>query len=178
MERVPLDRRRKAALSNDAVKVDHVIVSEVGEQPSPSPSDAGHKVARKSVLMRALPSTRFRRLTGKQVVLPVGTAIALEKFEAGLRLAGLMREDEFLLQLNKSPARFVVANSQAAVDVRNPARDNFWRRVHDGSPFQEPKKESGDGDKPALGTEEAQPPQSAGRKPGRTTSRRRRGLDK
>lgn len=181
MERVPLDRRVKSVIGDDSPEVKHVVGAEVRKEPSPSAHKARNKVHGKAVLMRALPRARFTRLGGKEVVLPVGTAEALEGFEAGLRLAGFVREGEVLLQINKRPARFVVAKVQSSMNVRDTARDNFWRRVHDGSPFLHPKpNETLAGDEPASVTEAAQRPQS-GRPEGRplgTTLRQRRGLDK
>ena len=79
-----------------------------------------HEVDSEPELMRALPRARFRGAFGEQVVLPVGTAQSLERFEAELRRVGLIRKGEALRQGAKLPTHFrvqVVGDKGASLDV-------------------------------------------------------------
>ena len=59
---------------------------------------ARRKVEGEAVLVRALPRARFACPCGKDLVLPVGAADALERLEQGFRSAGLIGLDQRLVQ--------------------------------------------------------------------------------
>lgn len=137
MERVPLYRGNEPTSPNGGTKVNHVVVPQVGKEPRPPSRNPGDVINGKSVVMRALPRSRFASLSGEEVVLPERTAQCLENFESGLRKAGFIKPNEFLLKLNKGRLRFVVASGERPDDVSGRPSDNFWRRVHDSGPFSD-----------------------------------------
>lgn len=103
-----------------------VVVFAWGPVPLPSgfvPDSAQplhDKVDCEPVLMARLPWSRFRGPFGEQVRLPVGTAEALERFEAELRVVGLIGPDEVLRQSAKLPTHFRVQvrnRKYAAIDI-------------------------------------------------------------
>ena len=70
--------------------------------------DARNEIDSEPELVWALPRSRFRGAFGEQVVLPVGTAETLERFESELRSVGLIRKGEVLRQGAKLRTHFRV----------------------------------------------------------------------
>ena len=68
----------------------------------------GDKVNSQSELVCTLPRSRFRNALGDHARLPVGAAICLEDFEAGLRATGLIAVDEVLIQAFDGSRKFRV----------------------------------------------------------------------
>ena len=112
MARVPLYLRRQAMLRRQLAQDLPIVVFDWGPVPVPAAitlpglelEPLRHEVDCEAELMRALPRARFRGAFGEQVVLPVGTAEALERFEAELRRVGLIRKGEALRQGAKLPS--------------------------------------------------------------------------
>lgn len=116
MRFVPVDVAFKSMLFSKLAENDPVAVAGVGPIPVPSTDvvlgpkleDFRDEIDGEPELVRALPSARFRGAFGKKVVLPVGTAQTLERFEAELRAVGFIGRDEILRQSAKLPSHFRV----------------------------------------------------------------------
>ena len=114
---VPSDRGRKAMMDRQLGKDLPIVVFRSGPVPVPAGGvlvvraeleDPRHEIDGEPELMRALPRSRFRGAFGEQVVLPVGAAETLERFESELRAVGLIRKGEVLRQGAKLPSHFRV----------------------------------------------------------------------
>jgi len=72
------------------------------------------EIAGKSELVRAVKGGNSRGTFSKDVILPLGSAVCFEDFEAGLRSAGLVAVDEVLVQSHTSPRKFRVQKVRVA----------------------------------------------------------------
>ena len=134
MAGVPLNRNRQTVFRRDRSQ-ETVIVGGVPVPPRkhslPDPiAEFGcgvgveywDEVARKPELVRTCVGSGLSGSFGQKVMLPHGVAERLEEFEAGLREAGLIGEDEFLRQSYVSPSHFRVQKQGVAVNGSH--RDN------------------------------------------------------
>lgn len=112
--------RRKTMIARQLGKDLPIVVFSWGPVPV-SPRDSGvvgglrdladplrDEIHSEPVLMRALPRSRFAGAFAEQVVLPVGTAQTLERFEQELRSVGLIGKGQRLRQSAKNPTHFRV----------------------------------------------------------------------
>jgi len=128
MGSVPRDRRKQAMLRRQLGQDLPVAVFRFGPVPLPPPvtfsrtelEDFRDEIDGEPELVRALPRARFRGAFGEKVVLPVGTAQTLERFEAELRAVGLIRKGQVLRQGAKLKSHFrvqVVKGERSSLDV-------------------------------------------------------------
>lgn len=96
--------------------------------PRPLPVLHWYEIGCKAILMRALPWPRFCGLAyGQQVLLPFRAAVALEEFEQGLRLAGLMAGNQHVRQFGKLEDSFRVETCKADVSRMNISKGHsYW----------------------------------------------------
>lgn len=66
------------------------------------------EIAGEAIVMRTLPWPRFCGSTGEKLVLPERMAVALEDFEVGLRVAGLIADTQGLCQTFRDGAKYRV----------------------------------------------------------------------
>lgn len=114
-------------------------------------AEVRNEVASKSDLVRALPRSRFRNAFFEEARLPLGMAVRLEDFEAGLRAAGLVGVDEICVQSTASPAKFRFQKRKVADD-----------RIHDVSPRFFVKRAAPSEPEPLLIEDHSPEPQSGG----------------
>lgn len=88
----------------------------VGERPGLVWAEEWNEIRGKAVTVSGLVHTRFRDTFFQQVKLPRGIAESLEKFEEGLRLAGLVGPDEVLVQQASRPPKFRVQKLKVSDD--------------------------------------------------------------
>lgn len=123
MRKVPFNRRKKPVRAGGGM---HEFPVGAWDIPAPETAIAfhlkGHDVDREPVVMRTLPSPRFRGPLFEEVVLPSGIAETLEQLEAALREAGLISAGQFVKQRHKDFASFRVYQSD--LSVRSRKRNN------------------------------------------------------
>ena len=128
MGSIPRDRRQQAMLRRQLGQDLPVAVFRFGPVPLPPAvtvsrtelEDFRNEIDCEPELVRALPRARFRGAFGEKVVLPVGTAEALERFESELRKVGLIRKGQVLRQGAKLKSHFrvqVVKGERSSLDV-------------------------------------------------------------
>lgn len=113
-----LRRGRQKAIIIGGVPIpadDGRVTGELREGDSVVGVHIGHKVNGKPELVCTLPRSRFRNALGDHARLPVGAAICLEDFEAGLRAAGLVAVDQVLVQPFDGSRKFRVETVEVGV---------------------------------------------------------------
>lgn len=111
MTKVPLNRYGKFVFSGCCGQVIEIV----GLSPTPLTYCSacgeiyeGDKIDSQSVIMRGLPTSRFRGPDGEQVILSDWAAVALENLELRLRELGFIRPREVLRQTLKAVNSFRV----------------------------------------------------------------------
>ena len=109
------------------------------------------EIARKPDLVRTLPRSRFRNAFFEEARLPVGMAVSLEDFEAGLRAVGLVSVDQICVQSTACPTKFRFQKRKVADD-----------RIHSGSPSFFVRRAAPSEPVPVLIEDHSPEPQSGG----------------
>lgn len=114
MSKVPSNRYREAKQVGAISEERPTSVLVVRPEPAMLPvlPIEGDEIDGESVIVRRLPSSRFRGPLFEDVLLPKGTAERLEGFEAELRATGLIGKSQVLRQIRKGYASFRVQSLQ------------------------------------------------------------------